>query len=125
VGDLLFAQHQFDTRLCTIRIGEVTLERSANQFITSETGERLHLFVDVGNDAGRIGSHQRVDVGFEQGARIKLMVAQALSELLLICLDLLARFVVGADQEVTDDRALSVTQRRDRYDCRKAAAILT
>ena len=53
------------------------------------------------------------------------MVAQALSEQLLLCLDLLASGVVRADQQVADDCVLRVAQRRDRYDCREAAAVLT
>jgi hypothetical protein len=36
------------------------------------------------------------------------MVAQALSELLLLCFDLLARGVVGADQQIADDGVLIV-----------------
>jgi hypothetical protein len=51
----------------------------------------------------RIGGHQRVDVGFDQRARVELLVAQALIELLLLRFDLLARGVVGADQQIADD----------------------
>ncbi len=72
----------------------------------------------------RIGGHQRVDVGFDQGARVELLVAQALIELHLFRFHLLARGIVGADQQIADDRALIVAQRRDRHDRRKAAAIL-
>ena len=39
-------------------------------------------------------------------------------------LDLLAHGIVGADQQVADDVAVVVAQRRDRHDGRKAAAIL-
>ena len=72
----------------------------------------------------RIGGHDRVDVGFDQGARVELLVAQALIELHLLRFDLLARGVVGADQQVADDGALIVAQRGDRHDGRKAAAVL-
>ena len=72
----------------------------------------------------RIGGHQRVDVGFDQRARVELLVAQALAEPLLLRFDLLARGVVGADQQVADDRVLRVAQRGDRNDRREAAAIL-
>ena len=52
------------------------------------------------------------------------MVAQTLIELLLLGFDLLARSVVGAYQQVTDDGFLIVAQRSDRHDRREAAAIL-
>ena len=51
----------------------------------------------------RVGGHQRVDVGFDQRAGVELLVAQALIELLLLGFDLLARGVVGADQQIADD----------------------
>ena len=124
VGDLLFAQHQLDARLGPLRIGEVVLERRADQLVARAAGERLHLLVDVGDDAGRIGGHQRVDVGFDERARVELLVAQPLIELLLLRFDLLARGVVGADQQVADDGVLRVAQRRDRHDRREAAAVL-
>ena len=44
--------------------------------------------------------------------------------LLQFQLDLLAHGIVGADQQVADDVAVIVAQRRDRHDGRKAAAIL-
>ena len=106
VGDLLFAQHQLDGGFGPLRIGEVVLERRADQLVARAAGERLHLLVDVGDDAERIGGHQRVDVGFDERAGVELLVAQALIELLLLLLDLLARGVVGADQQVADDAAL-------------------
>jgi len=62
----------------------VAFERSANQLVARTTGERLHLLVDIGDDAGRIRSHEGVDVGFEQGASVELMVTQALSKLSLV-----------------------------------------
>ena len=37
---------------------------------------------------------------------------------------LLARGIVGADQQIADDGVLRVAQRRDRYDRREAAAVL-
>ena len=55
----------------------------------------------------RIGGHQRVDVGFDERARVELLVAQALIELLLLGFHLLARGIVGADQQIADDAALS------------------
>ena len=37
---------------------------------------------------------------------------------------LLARGIIGADQQIADDGVLRVAQRRDRHDCRKAAPVL-
>jgi hypothetical protein len=124
VGDLLFAQHQFDTRLGQLRIGEVVLERRADQFVARATSERLHLLVDVGDDAGRIGGHQRVDVRLDERARVELLVAQALIELLLVRFDLLARSIIGADQQIADDGVLRVAQRRDGHHRREPAPVL-
>ena len=124
VGDLLVAQHEFDDCLGPLGIGEVFLERRADQFVAGAVGERLHLFVDVGDDTGRVGGHQGVDIGFEQGARVELLVAQALTKLLLFRLDLLAGRVVGADQQITDNGAVLVAQGRHRHHRRKAAAVL-
>ncbi len=96
VGDLLFPQHELDPRLGPLRIGEVALEWRADQFIAGAAGERLHLLVDVRDDAGGIGGHQRVDVGFDQRARV----------------DHLTCGVIGANQEIADDGVLGVPQRR-------------
>jgi hypothetical protein len=84
VGDLLLAQHPLDAGLGALRIGEVVLERRADQLVARAAGERLHLLVDVGDDARRVGGHQRVDVRFDQRAGVELLVAQALVELLLL-----------------------------------------
>ena len=70
VGDFLFAQHELDARLGQLRIGEVVLERRANQLVTHAPGQRLHLLVDVCDDARRVSRHDCVDVldparGFE------------------------------------------------------------
>ena len=72
----------------------------------------------------RIGGHERVDIGFDQGASVELLVAQALIELHLLRFHLLACGIIGADQQVADDGAQIVAQRRDRYNGRKAAAVL-
>lgn len=76
ISDLLVAEHQLDARLGPVGIGEVILERRADQLVARATGQDFHLLVDVGDDAGRIGGHDRVDVGLEQRARVELMVAQ-------------------------------------------------
>jgi hypothetical protein len=78
VGDLLFVQHLFDGRLGALWIGEVILERRADQLVARATG-------------------QRVDVRFDQRARVELLVAKTLIELLLLFFDLLASGVVRAD----------------------------
>ena len=124
VGDLLFAQHELDRRFGPLRIGEVALERRADQLVARAAGERLHLLVDVGDDAGGVGGHQRVDVGFDQRARVELLVAQALIELFLLGFDQLARGVVGADQQIADDGVLRVAQRRDGHHRREPAPVL-
>ena len=124
IGDLLFAQHEFDACLGPLRISEVIFERRADQFVAGTIGERLHLFIDVGDDTGWISGHQRVDIGFEQRTRVKLMIAQPLAEQLLLGLDLLTGRVVRADQQIPDDGILLITQGRDRHDCRETAAIL-
>ncbi len=82
------------------------------------------MLVDVGNDSGWVSGHYGVDVGFDQGAGVKLLVAQALRELPLLCLNLLVSGVVGAYQKIADNVTLRVVQGRDRHHCRKAAAIL-
>jgi len=48
------------------------------------------LFIDVGDDTGWIGGYDRVDVGFDEGSRIELMIAETLIEFLLFCFNLLA-----------------------------------
>jgi len=117
-GDLLVTQHQLDARLGPLRIGEVILERRADQLVARATGERFHLLVDVGNDAGRIGGHDRVDVGLDERACVGLLVAQTLIEQLLLCVDLLARGVAGADQQIADDGVLCIARRLfDGYVC--------
>ena len=71
-----------------------------------------------------ISRHQGIDVRFDQRPRVEVLVAQALIEFLLLRLDAFAGGVVGADQEVADDPAVIVAQRRDRHDRREAAAVL-
>ena len=124
VGDLLFAQHELDRRFGPLRIGEVALERRADQLVTCAAGERLHLLVDVRDDAGGVGRHNGVDVGFDQRARVELLVAQALIELLLLGFDQLAGGVVGANEQITDDGVLRVAQRCHRHHRREPAAVL-
>ena len=64
----LFSFSTSDARLGPFRVGEVVIERRADQLVTRATGEYLHLLVDVGNETGRIGGYQRVDVGFDERA---------------------------------------------------------
>ena len=124
VGHLLLAQHQVDAGLGAIGIGEEILERGADQLVARTTGQRLHLLVDVGDDARRIGGHQGVDVGFEQRPRVELVIAQALRQLALFGFDLLAGRVVGTDQQVADDGLLRVPQGRHRDHRGQAAPVL-
>ena len=53
-----------------------------------------------------------------------MLVAQPLIQLRPLLFDLLARRVVGADQQISDDPVLGVAQRRDGDDRRKAAPVL-
>src|ERR1035441_2596542 len=111
VGDFLFAQHQLDGRFGTLRIGKVVLGRRADHLIARAAGERLHLLVDVGNNAERIGGHQRVDVGFDERARVELLVAQALIELFLFRFPLLARGGFGLPpNELLADTAVLILE---------------
>ena len=52
------------------------------------------------------------------------MVAQALIKLLLLFLDLFARGVICANQQVADDPALTVAQRGHRYNGWETAPVL-
>src|SRR5665213_2293545 len=124
VDDRLFAQHELDRRLGPLWIGEIVLKRRADQLVTRAIGERLHLLVDVGNDTGGIGGHDRVGVGFDQRAGVELLVAQALIELFLLGFDQLARAVVGANQQIADDGVLRVAQCGDGHHRREPAPIL-
>ncbi len=111
VGDFLLAQHQLDGRFGPLRIGKVVLGRRADQLIARAAGERLHLLVDVGNNAERIGGHQRVDVGFDERARVELLVAQALIELFLFRFPLLARGGFGLlPNELLADTAVLILE---------------
>ena len=64
-------------------------------------------------------AHAGQEVGFREVCLLRH--GHGLVELQL---DLLAHGIVGADQQVADDVAVVVAQRRDRHDGRKAAAIL-
>ena len=83
VGYLAFAQHLADAFFGALRVGEVIFEGRADQLVAGAAGERLHLLVHVGDDAQRVGGHQRVDVRFDQRPGIELLVAQLLFQPLL------------------------------------------
>ena len=124
VGDFSFAQHAIDTSLGSLRVGEVGLERRANQLVARASGELLHLLVHVGDDAARIGGDQGINVGFDQRTGVELLIAHTLIEQHSLGFHLFTRGVVRADQQIADDGVLRVAQRRDRDDGRKAAAVL-
>src|SRR5665213_1649848 len=123
-GATASAQHPLNTRLGPVRILEVNMETRTNQFVAGIADEGLHLLVDVGNDAPWVRGHQRVNAEFRKKAGTELLVAQALIEQMLLDFRLFARCVVGADQQIADDSSLRITQCRNRYDRREAAAIL-
>ena len=106
-----FAQHQLDAGFGALGVGEIVLERRADQLVARASGERLHLLVDVGDDAARVGGDQCIDVGFDQRSRVELLIADALIEQHSLGFHLLARGIVGADQQIADDCALRVAQR--------------
>ena len=81
------------------------------------------MLVDVADDAARVGGHQGVDVRFNQGAGVKLLVAKALVQHRLLGLYPFARGIVGANQQVPNDVFLCVAQGRDRHNGREATAI--
>ena len=68
--------------------------------------EDLNDALGVGGDAGEVGA---VENRALQGSRLEQRL-----------FGLLARGVVGADQQVADDGVLGVAQRRDRDDCRES-----
>ena len=71
---LALVQHQADAVLGQRRVGEIALEGRSDQLVPLTAGERLHLLVDVGDDAYRVGGHERVDVGLDEGAGVNLRV---------------------------------------------------
>ena len=68
--------------------------------------------------------HQGVDIRFDEGACVELLVAQALIELFALLFDLLARGVVRANRLIADDAVLGVAQRGDRDDRWEARPVL-
>jgi hypothetical protein len=62
----------------------MALERRTDQLVARAPGRRFRLPVDVGDGAARIGGCHGVDVGFEERARIEVLVAQPLVELLVL-----------------------------------------
>jgi hypothetical protein len=124
VGDLAFTEDAFDTRLGPVRIGEIVSERRANQLVARAPGKRLRLLVHIGDDAARIGGHQRVDVRFDERARVEVLVAQALVEPRPLLFDLFARRIVGANQKIADNCILRVAQGRDGERRREPAPVL-
>ena len=78
--------------------------------------------------ANGVERHRELFLAVPQGdvGLLQLFVCLLLNlyQMLSLCFDLLARGVVRADQQVTDDGVLLVAQGRDRHDCRKAAAVL-
>ena len=103
-----------DRDFSAIRVGEEVLARSANQVVPGVARQCHHLLVDIRDDALGVGRHERVDVRLNQRACVKLLVAQLLVEQALRRLHVLARRVVGPDQQVADDLVIGVPQRGDR-----------
>ena len=104
VGDRALVEHALDARLGAIGIGEVVLERRADQLVARAAGQRRHLAVDVGDDAARVGRHQRIDVRLDQRAGVEVLIAQALVELHPLFFDLLIGTDNTARQQVGKQR---------------------
>src|SRR5690348_12256192 len=81
----------------------MTLEWSSNQFLPRATSQRLHLLVHVGDDAERIGGHQRIDIRLDQRARVELRGLQ-------LALELFLRGNVPCGSEDPADTALGVAK---------------
>src|SRR6202789_3165544 len=62
IGDFSFAQRQTNARLGALGVGEERFEWRAYQLVARAASERLHLLVDVSDDAGGVGGHQCVDI---------------------------------------------------------------
>ena len=125
VGDFFTAQHHVDGSNSSVWLGEELFEGRTNQLVARAVGEFFGLLVDVGDDAGGIGRHDRVNVGFDQRARVELLVAQALVEFFLLFFNQLTGGVVCANQEVANDGVLCITQGRHRHHRRKATAVFS
>src|SRR5579862_1167582 len=124
VADLVLGENTLDRGVGPNRIGKEILARRTDQFVARAPRERHHLLVHVRYDALRVGRHEGVDVRFDQGAGIELLIAQPLIEHCLGRLDFLAGCIVGADQQVADDVFLRVTQCSDGYHRREPAPVL-
>ncbi len=66
VADLVFTEHPLDRGVGTCGVGEEVFAGRTDQFVAGSPGQRHHLFVDVGDDALRVGHHQRINVRFDQ-----------------------------------------------------------
>ena len=119
-----FVQHAVDPCFGPVGISEVVLERSADQLVTRAPGQGFRLLVHIGDDAAGIGRHQRVDIGLDQRAGVEVLIADPLIQLLPFFFDLLAGGIVGANQQVADDRLLCIPKRRDRHHGREARPVL-
>ena len=116
VGDLAFAQHQFDAFFGARRLGKVVLERLADQKFAAMPGQIFHLLVDVADDADRVGRHQGVDIRLDQRAGIELGRLELFGEA-----DLVGN--VFRDRQVADRRAKRVAARRGHHAGRKFGAV--
>jgi hypothetical protein len=89
-GDQYPAHRAINAAYAALEVPALILERRTDQLVSRTTGKYLHLLVNICNDTGWISSHQRVNVGFHESARVELLVTQPLVEQLLFFFDLLA-----------------------------------
>ncbi len=98
ITHFVLGKNAFDRSVGTVRIGKEFFAGCANQFITRASGERDHLLIHIRDDALRIGHHECIDIRFDQGAGIELLVAQTLIQQRLGRLDLFACRVISTYQ---------------------------
>ena len=114
------------------------VHRATDGFRLRPTGELFGKGIQERHARFGIGGYHCIADGVERNGELFLADLQGdvgllqlfirlllnLEQMLSLCFDLLARGVVGADQQVADNCTLSIAQRRDRHDRREAAAIL-
>ena len=77
----------------------------------------------IGTDNSARKQVEAEQMKLDQRTSIELLIAQPLIQLLLLGFHLFARRIIGADQQITDDSAHIVAQRRNRHHRRKTAPV--
>src|SRR5580700_7572369 len=74
----------------------MALEGGTDQVAAGVPGQQLRLSIKIRDLSRRVDSHQCVDIRFDQGPRVELLVAQLLLERLL------AGDVAGSDKDAPE-----------------------